>query len=127
MTPGRRLALRTLVTLTPKDLNEAMFKGARFEQSNAVSLLVPDLAENGGIVPITVVTDLPAVETVTIVAEENPRALTSTYTFGKRASGPISVRVKLAKTQNVTAIVQAGGRTYSATRKITVSVGGCGG
>lgn len=112
---------------TPQELMDAMYKGAQFEKSNAVSILAPDLAENGGVVPITVVADLPNVESITILAEGNPRALTSTYKLGKRAKGPISVRVKLAKTQNVTAIVQAGGKTYRATHKITVSVGGCGG
>lgn len=112
---------------TPKDLMDAMFKGAKIESSSSISLLAPELAENGGIVPITVEANLPNVETITILAEENPRALTSTYTLGKRVTGPISVRVKLAKTQNVTAVVQAGGKTYSATKKVTVSVGGCGG
>jgi sulfur-oxidizing protein SoxY len=112
---------------TPKELTDAMYKGAQFEKSDAVSILAPDLAENGGIVPITVVANLPEVESIVILAEGNPRTLTSAYTLGKRARGPISVRVKLAKTQNVTAIVRAQGKTYSATRKITVSVGGCGG
>jgi sulfur-oxidizing protein SoxY len=112
---------------SPKDLLDAMYKGVQFDKSSAVSILAPDLAENGTIVPITVIADLPGVQSVTIIAEENPRPLTSTYTLGKSAAGPISVRVKLAKTQNVTAVVQAQGKTYSATRRITVSIGGCGG
>lgn len=112
---------------TPKELIDTLFKGAQIEKHAAVVLVAPDLAENGGIVPITVEARIPDVQTITILAEENPRALTSTYTLGKRASGPLSVRVKLAKTQNVTAIVQAGGKTYSATKRVTVSVGGCGG
>lgn len=112
---------------TPQEVMDAMYKGAQFDKSSAVSILAPDLAENGGIVPITVIADLPEVESITILAEGNPRTLTSTYRLGKRAKGPISVRVKLAKTQDVTAIVQAGGKTYRATRKVTVSIGGCGG
>lgn len=112
---------------TPKDLLDTMFKGVQFETSKAVSILAPDLAENGTIVPITVVADIPGVQSITIIAEDNPRALTSTYTLGKRATGPISVRVKLARTQNVSAIVLAEGKSYRATHRITVSVGGCGG
>lgn len=156
MTTGRRIAVRNILTIcaacgaslagliaplravaawpklafdakTPKELMDTVYKGVQLEKSNAVSILAPDLAENGAVVPITVIADLPEVQSITILAEENPRVLTSTYTFGKRAAGPFSVRVKLAKTQNVTAIVQAQGKTYSATHRITVSVGGCGG
>lgn len=112
---------------TSKDVTDTMFKGVSIEKSDAVSILAPDLAENGGIVPISVSTTLKDVESITILAEENPRALTSTYKLGKRAASAVSVRVKLAKTQNVTAIVMAQGKAYSATRRVTVSVGGCGG
>lgn len=112
---------------TSKDVIDAMFKGVPIEKSDAVTILAPDLAENGGVVPISVSTTLKDVESITVLAEDNPRALTSTYKLGKRAAAAISVRVKLAKTQNVTAIVMAQGKAYSATRRITVSVGGCGG
>lgn len=156
MTPGRRRAVRSILVFaatcgaslaglvaplrafaawpkqafdakTPKELMDTMYKGVAIEDSKSVSIVAPDLAENGGIVPITVIADLPQVQSITIMAEDNPRALTSTYTLGKRATGPISVRVKLAKTQNVTAIVQSAGKTYRATHRVTVSVGGCGG
>ena len=112
---------------TPKEAIDALHRGEALEKSDAVRIVAPELAENGGIVPVTVVANVPDIESITILAEGNPRALTSTYKLGKRARGPISVRVKLAKTQNVTALVRAGGKTYSATQKVTVSVGGCGG
>ncbi len=112
---------------TSKDVIDTMFKGVPVEKSDAVTILAPELAENGGVVPISVSTTLKNVESITVLAEENPRALTSTHKLGKRAAGSVSVRVKLAKTQIVTAIVMAQGKAYSATRRITVSVGGCGG
>ena len=112
---------------TPKEAIDALYRGETLEQNAAVRIVAPELAENGGVVPITVVANVPDIESITILAEGNPRALTSTYKLGKRARGPISVRVKLAKSQNVTALVRAGGMTYRATQKGTVSVGGCGG
>lgn len=130
MAPLRAVAARPTAAFdakTSKEAIDAMYKGVSLEQSSSVSILAPDLAENGTIVPITVIANLPQVESITVLADGNPRALTSTYTLGKRAAGPISMRVKLAKTQSVTAIVRAQGKTYTATRKITVSVGGCGG
>lgn len=113
---------------TPKEVTDVLLKGATAEKSGALAIVAPDLAENGGIVPITIdFANLPGVQSISILADENPRALTSTYTLGKRAAGPLTVRVKLAKTMNITAIAQAGGKSYTTTKRITVSVGGCGG
>ena len=39
----------------------------------------------------------------------------------------VANRLKMAKTTNVTAIVEAGGKLYSATKEVKVTVGGCGG
>ena len=39
----------------------------------------------------------------------------------------IANRIKMARTSNVTCIVEAGGKLYSATKEVKVTVGGCGG
>jgi sulfur-oxidizing protein SoxY len=36
-------------------------------------------------------------------------------------------RIKMAKTSKVVALVEAGGKLYSATKEVKVTVGGCGG
>ena len=36
-------------------------------------------------------------------------------------------RLKMAKTTNVIAIVEAGGKLYSTSKEVKVTVGGCGG
>jgi sulfur-oxidizing protein SoxY len=113
---------------SPKEALDQIFPGASAQPTTDIRIVAPDLAENGGIVPITVVSTLPGIQTIAILAEENPRALTSTYTLGARARTPISVRVKLAKTQNVTVVAKTqDNKVYTASHKITVSVGGCGG
>ena len=43
------------------------------------------------------------------------------------AAGYFSGRVKMAATSDVYAVVQSGGKLYGATKKIKVTVGGCGG
>jgi sulfur-oxidizing protein SoxY len=113
---------------TSKDAIGQLYPGATPEQSTAIRIVAPDLAENGGIVPITVISTLPGIQTITILAEENPRALTSTYTLGARARTPLTVRVKLAKTQDITVVARtADNKVHTASHRITVSVGGCGG
>ena len=39
----------------------------------------------------------------------------------------VANRLKMAKTTNVIVIVEAGGKLYSATKEVKVTVGGCGG
>jgi len=39
----------------------------------------------------------------------------------------IGCRLKMAKTSNVIAIVEAGGKLYSTSKEVKVTVGGCGG
>jgi sulfur-oxidizing protein SoxY len=39
----------------------------------------------------------------------------------------IANRIKMAKTSNVIVVVEAGGKVYSTTKEVKVTVGGCGG
>ena len=41
--------------------------------------------------------------------------------------GFIMTRIKLGETMNVKAVVKAGGKVYTASREVKVTVGGCGG
>lgn len=111
---------------TSKEALESLLGGTP-EPSSAVQLIAPEIAENGGVVPISVQTDLKNVESVTLIAEENPRPLVASFKFGKFASPAVATRIKLGKTQNVVAVVKAQGKLYSASRQIKVTVGGCGG
>jgi len=112
---------------TAKEALDAIFKGAAPEKSDAIAVLAPELAENGTVVPVTVQTTLPGVEAIALLAEGNPRALVALTSFNKRAQAPMTVRMKLAQSQHVVAVVKAGGKYYTASREIKVSIGGCGG
>ncbi len=39
----------------------------------------------------------------------------------------VASRLKMAKTSKVVAVVESGGKLYSATKEVKVTVGGCGG
>ena len=58
---------------------------------------------------------------------ENPYALAASYKIPEGTVPAVSNRLKMAKTTNVVAIVESGGRFYSATKEVKVTVGGCGG
>jgi sulfur-oxidizing protein SoxY len=101
--------------------------GRSAEPSEKVKLDAPEIAENGAVVPISVSTGLTEVTSISILVAENPNALAASYRIPAGTMPSVGNRLKMAKTSNVIAIVEAGGRLYSATKEVKVTVGGCGG
>ena len=101
--------------------------GKTAEPSDKVKLDAPEIAENGAVVPIAVTTTLPDVTSISFFASENPNALAASYVIPAGTMPTIANRLKMAKTCNVIAIVESGGKLYSATKEVKVTVGGCGG
>lgn len=101
--------------------------GKTAEPSDKVKLDAPEIAENGGVVPISVTTTLDKVTSISFFVAENPNALAASYRIPDGTVPAVANRLKMAKTTNVVAIVEADGKLYSATREVKVTVGGCGG
>jgi sulfur-oxidizing protein SoxY len=101
--------------------------GKTAEVSDKVKLDAPEIAENGAVVPISVTTTLADVTSISFLVSENPNALAASYKIPAGTVPSVANRLKMAKTSNVIAIVEAGGKLYSATKEVKVTVGGCGG
>lgn len=101
--------------------------GKTAEASDKVKLDAPEIAENGAVVPISVTTTLDNVTSISFLVADNPNALAASYQIPPGTLPSVANRLKMAKTSNVTAIVEAGGKLYSATKEVKVTVGGCGG
>jgi sulfur-oxidizing protein SoxY len=112
-----------------KDDKEAikLLYGRTAEPSDKVKLDAPEIAENGAVVPISVSTTLADVTSISFVVPENPNPLAAYYKLPPGTAPSVANRLKMAKTSNVIAIVEAGGKLYSATKEVKVTVGGCGG
>jgi sulfur-oxidizing protein SoxY len=112
-----------------KDDKEAikLLYGRIAEPSDKVKLDAPEIAENGAVVPISVSTSLSDVTSIAFLVPENPNVLAAYYRIPKGTLPSVANRFKMAKTSNVTVIVEAGGKLYSATKEVKVTVGGCGG
>ena len=108
--------------------------GANSYKSGKVTLKLPEIAENGRTVPLSVSVDSPMtdknhVKAIHIVSEGNqtPNVISFNLTAasGKAA---VSTRVRLGKTQNIqAAAVMNDGSVYLTKQKIKVTIGGCGG
>ena len=101
--------------------------GKAAEPSDKVKLDAPEIAENGAVVPISVSTTLADVTSISFLVSENPNALVASYKIPSGTVPTVANRIKMAKTSNVIAIVEAGGKLYSATKEVKVTLGGCGG
>jgi sulfur-oxidizing protein SoxY len=101
--------------------------GRTAEPSDKVKLDAPEIAENGAVVPISVSTTLADVTSISFLVSENPNALAASYKIPTGTVPSVGNRLKMQKTSNVIAIVEAGGKLYSATKEVKVTVGGCGG
>ena len=94
--------------------------------SDQVKLKAPDIAENGAVVPLEVQTDMEA-ESIAILITENPSPLAITAEIPAGTKGLVKTRCRMGKTTNVTAVVKSGGKLYTASKEVKVTIGGCGG
>jgi len=106
---------------------KAVSGGAEVTESAAIAIKVPEIAENGAVVPIQVNAELPKIESIAIFVEKNPAPLIANFKFGDNGVGYISTRIKMGGTSNVVALVKSEGKFYSAKKEVKVTVGGCGG
>ncbi|MFG1240930.1 thiosulfate oxidation carrier protein SoxY [Xanthobacter sp. DSM 14520] len=108
--------------------------GGKAMGEGKIKLDVPEIAENGLVVPINIDVDSPMTEadfvkSVHVFADGNPLPQVVTYTFtpdsGKASA---SARMRLAQTQNVIAVAEmSSGALFSARSQVKVTIGGCGG
>jgi sulfur-oxidizing protein SoxY len=109
-----------------KEAIQALY-GRSAEASDKVKLDAPEIAENGAVVPISVTTTLDNVTSISFLVSGNPNALAASYAIPEGTLPAVANRLKMQQTSNVIAIVEAGGKLYSATKEVKVTVGGCGG
>lgn len=110
-----------------EDTLKNLFGTAQASGSGAIKIKAPLQAENGAVVPIAVATELPDVQSITIMVEKNPQPLAANIKLSGPAESYFQTRVKMGQTSNVRVVVKAGGKIYSASHNIKVTVGGCGG
>ena len=125
-----RLLANTAAAFKAKDADAALkelFGDTPIEQSTDIKLKIPDIAENGAVVPVTVSTEIPDVQAISIVVDANPNPLSASFTISPDAFADVSTRVKMGESSMVRAFVQTPGKVYTTTKEVKVTIGGCGG
>lgn len=109
---------------TVEDAIKAMYGTSTFERSG-VDLKTPDVAANGGAIPVDFSTKIKA-KTVALFQDANPEAAVAVYAVSEYDVTDYSVKIKMAKSGTVTVIVEGkDGKLYGATKTLDVALGGC--
>jgi sulfur-oxidizing protein SoxY len=130
LTPRMSFAAWSKAAFDATDVNgalSALFGSSDTASSDKIKIKAPDIAENGSVVPVSLTSDIADIESMSIIAEKNANPLAANFVLGPGTEGYVSTRIKMGKTANVTAVVKAGGKLYSTSKEVKVTIGGCGG
>ena len=95
--------------------------------SGDITIEVPQIAENGAVVPVEITSNIAGTKSISVLVDKNPFPLVAKFDFMEGALPFVKVNVKMGETSDVRVIAEAGGRHYVATREVKVTIGGCGG
>ena len=122
----------------PNDLSfeeavKVITDGKEVKESDKIKLTVPEIAENGAVVPVKVEVDHPMTEKESVTAihvlntaNGNARCADVMLTPANE-KGYFATRIKLSKTQEVVAVVALSDGTFiKAGKSVKVTIGGCG-
>lgn len=96
-------------------------------ESGDIQFLASDIAENGAVVPVQVISKIPNTEQIAVLVDKNPSPLAALFTLPAGTEPDVATRVKMGQTSNVIALVKSGDKYFTATKEIKVTLGGCGG
>jgi len=124
------------VEATPATVLDAMGKlvDQKKLQEGRINITLPEIAENGSVVSMTVEVTGPMtaedhVKAIHIFADGNPLPdVASYYLSPQSGKAEVSLRIRLAKTQKIVVAAETStGEAFIARRLIKVTLGGCGG
>jgi sulfur-oxidizing protein SoxY len=112
---------------------KAITGGKTPKKSSKIKLKVPEIAENGAVVPVTVevespMTDADYVKAIHVFATKNANAraidINLTPANGKAF---FATRIKLGGTQDIATVIElSSGEFLTAAQNVKVTIGGCG-
>ena len=112
---------------------DAITGGKSVQTSSKVKLKVPEIAENGAVVPVKVSVDSPMsesdyVKAIHVLATKNSNTrCIDVFLTPDNGKAIFATRIKLGETQEVVALVElSNGEFLTAAQSVKVTIGGCG-
>lgn len=108
--------------------------GGKTPKTGKITLDMPQIAENGNTVPLSVSVESPMtasdhVKSIHVFANGNPTPEVAVFHLSPiNGVADVSSRMRMAKTQNIVAVAKmSDGSVYTESVKVKVTIGGCGG
>jgi len=112
---------------TVDDAVSAMY-GTTAMTESGVTVTMPDVAANGGAVPVNIKSDI-AAKSVALFQNANPESAVAAFTIHDNSIINYDLKIKLKSDGTpitVTAVVEGkDGKLYSGVKTLTVALGGC--
>ncbi|WOJ97204.1 thiosulfate oxidation carrier protein SoxY [Congregibacter brevis] len=109
------------------DALKVLFGDKPLTETDSFEFKVPDIAEDGSIVPVTVSTDMEGVQSIALLVDANPNPLSARFHFMPGAVPEFKTRIKMGESSDVRAVIETADALYVATKNVKVTLGGCGG
>lgn len=103
-----------------------LFNDRPIIDSNFIDISLPEVAENGAAVPITISSELEHIDRIYILIEKNPTPLAAEFELSAMVSVYITARIKMAESCNVVVIARQGSQLLRRQQWVNVMQGGCG-
>lgn len=113
---------------TVADVLKALGVAGAMVASKDVTIVGPDIAENGTVVPLTGSSSLTGVKQILILVEKNPFPLVSLFNVSASVEANFATRAKMGQSSDVYAVaIMTDGKAFFAKKETKVTIGGCGG
>lgn len=100
--------------------------GGAPQPSTDITLQLPEVADNGAVVPVSVSSRLPGTREILIVVDGNPQPLAVRFSIPDGTEPFVATRIRMAGSGTVYAAVRTDDGLFAVARRAEVSVGGCG-
>lgn len=94
--------------------------------SDKLNLMLPEIAEDGAVVPVSIASELDGIEKLYLFADKNPTPLLAEFELTRLIAPFLTARIKLAESCNVILLAEHNGELLRTSRWVNVMRGGCG-
>jgi sulfur-oxidizing protein SoxY len=116
------------------DAEIAKFTGGKTAEGGKIAIDLPEIAENGNTVPLSIKVDSPVtaddyVSEIRVIADGNPNpGIVKFHLTPMAGRAEVATRIRLNSTENVIVLAKTStGKFYIDRKMVKVTVGGCGG
>lgn len=90
-----------------------------------VTVTSPDVAANGGAVPVDFSSDI-AAKSVAVFQDANPESAVCVFTLTENSVIDFAIKIKMKQSGTITVVVEGrDGKLYSGKKTLSVALGGC--